>query len=168
MRGPPHSSVSPASCPPGGSPAFLMPDETFTSPAQVAILLTTIATLVYQFVREGRRHKWEEEAKVRHAEATAKAEAERLDIAQRVKDAETNLNAKLDENTEISRKAFTEANHVNEKLAAQNAAFDKLLAVALSTTERRAAPAGDKALKKTIDHTAEQVSDIHQRVVEDA
>lgn len=149
-----------------------MLDSTFTSSGQLAILvtalvtmLTTFATLGYQFVREGRRHRWEEEA------------------ARNAASAETTLHAKLQENTDISRQAFTEANHVNEKLAIQAANFDKLLAVALAASEKRSTFAAEvrsasddlrsesaakdlKAVKDTVDGTAGQVNDIHVAVVE--
>ncbi len=163
---------------------------TFDSPGQVAILatafvtlVTTLATLVYQFVREGRRHTWEVEAAKRHVEASKKSEVERKDIADRVEKAETVLNRKIDENTEISRKAFTESNHMNEKLATQAAAFDKLLDMALAATDRRDAIADDrnaasdlrsvaaaasiKEVKTTLDDTAGQVDDIHHAVIKD-
>lgn len=175
-----------------------MVDDQFTSPGQLAILVTafvtlvtTLATLVYQFVREGRRHRWEEEAKVRYAQATAKSESEREAISKRVEQAEVALNKKIDENTEISRRAFTEANHVNEKLVAQGLAFDKLLAAALVTSTNadlrnassaRRNDASDlrsvaselrnsdalKDVKTTVDETAGKVSDIHHAVVDDA
>ncbi len=166
-----------------------MTTDAFDSPGQVAILatafvtlVTTLATLLYQFVREGRRHDWEIEAARRHVETAKKSEEERASLAVRVDGAETKLNAKIDENTAISKAAFVESNHMNEKLVAQAAAFDKLLAVVLSATDRRDAIADDrnaasdkrsvaaetaiKAVKSTVDTTAGQVSDIHHTVVE--
>ena len=163
----------------------MIDDPNFTSAGQIAILatalvtlLTTMATLVYQFVREGRRHRWEVEADRRNAETAERAERD----AQRVEKAGVALNAKIDENTAISRQAFTETNHVNEKLALQAAAFDKLLTVALTATDRRDAIADDRnaasdlrsvaaesainAVKKTVDGTADQVDDIHHAVIE--
>lgn len=154
-----------------------------TDSGQVAILTTalvtlatTITTLMYQFVREGRRHQWEIEAARRHAEATARAETERQQIADRVKVAEVNLNAKLDENTAISRQAFTEANHMNAKLADQGAAFDRLLAAALASSDAAKivaavdasqAAGAVSAVQATVDATAHQVDDIHRSVIHD-
>ncbi len=152
-----------------------MPAETFSSDGQVAILatalvtlITTIATLFYQFVREGRRHKWEVEAAKRHVAASKRSEDERKDIADRVEKAEITLNAKIDENTAISQRAFTEANHMNEKLADQNIAFDRLLSLALAASppERSSSEALDH-VQATVDDTAEKVTDIHQRVIDD-
>ncbi len=167
----------------------IVPVDTFTGAGEVAILatafvtlITTLATLLYQFVSAGRRHSWEIEAARRHVEVAKRAEEERDAIATRVDEAEIKLNAKIDENTAISRRAFTESNHVNDKLASQAAAFDKLLAVALSATDRRDAIADDRnaasdkrsesaeaainAVKTTVDGTAGQVDDIHHAVIE--
>ncbi len=167
------------------------PDATFDSPGQVAILatafvtlVTTLATLIYQFVREGRRHEWEVEATRSTAELAATSEKERQAITRRVDDAEIVLNAKIDENTALSRQAFNESNHVNEKLALQAAAFDRLLTVALAATDRRDTIADDRnaasdkrsesaeaainAVKQTVDGTAGQVEDIHHVVIDKA
>lgn len=84
----------------------------------VTTLGTTITTLVMQVIswmREGRRHKWEVEQliwdrkeRVRVAEALRK----HTDVKAE------QLVSKIDENTEISSKAFEVANNVNEKLVA--------------------------------------------------
>ncbi len=147
--------------------------------ASVAGLITTLATLFYNYQREGRRQRWEQErreweveAAERHARSTAKAEAERQEIAEKVEKAEVVLNAKIDENTEISRQAFTEANHINEKIKAQGEAFDTMLREALVIRETTAVALAEAAsvvasdkLQSAVDDTQEKVTDIHQRVV---
>lgn len=159
---------------------------TFTNPGQVAILVTaftslivTLATLFYNYKREGRRQGWEVErreweagAAKRHADVSAAAKAEREEIAKRVEEAELALNAKIDENTEISRLAFTEANHINEKIKAQGVAFDTMLREALAIREETAVGMAEAAavvtadkLQDAVDDTREKVSDIHERVV---
>ncbi|MBA3583027.1 MAG: hypothetical protein H0W36_00605, partial [Gemmatimonadetes bacterium] len=148
-----------------------MPVDTFTGAGEVAILatafvtlITTLATLLYQFVSAGRRHSWEIEAARRHVEVSLQAETERPQLALKVDEAEVKLNAKIDENTEISKAAFVEANHMNEKLKIQNAAFDKLLEVAIGRAEVRNDAAEQRneisassieAVKSTVDDTAE-------------
>ncbi len=186
----------------------IVPTDTFTGAGEIAILatafvtlITTLATLVYQFVREGRRHNWEVESlrraeqerisiatrvearalevaskvEVKAAEVASRVEVTAAALASRVELAETKLNLKIEENTAISQRAFTEANHMNTKLAAQGEAFDKLLATALATSGKAdlRMDAADKrsslavaAVQTTVDSTAGQVSDIHHRVVE--
>ncbi len=138
--------------------------------ATLATFLTTVATLLYQFVREGRRHRWEVEAAERRLWDAAKAEKKAAEIAAKVEESEASLNAKLAENTEISRAAFEEANHLNEKIKAQGLAFDRLLETSLVASA--AAEAQGAVSLSEIQATAEdvqhKVTDIHQKVVEDA
>lgn len=129
----------------------------------VAGLITSLATMVYQFVREGRRHAWEVEAAERHAKAQAAAKAERDEISARVVEAERALNAKIDENTDISRQAFTEANHLNTKIAAQGDAFDKMLQAMFRADidkEARVAAAAALAAEKVAAVTAATAADV--------
>lgn len=74
--------------------------------AQIVILITTLASLGFQIYRENRQRKWSLEDR-EHAEQSRKVIRKKLD-EQRIA---------IDENTEISRAAFDQANHVNEKIA---------------------------------------------------
>ncbi|MBA2720996.1 MAG: hypothetical protein H0U52_17405 [Chloroflexi bacterium] len=157
------------------------PGQTAILVTAIAGLVTTLATLVYNFVREGRRHRWEVEADERHRKTAMVAEADRAEIATRVEEAERALNAKLDENTEISKQAFTEANHINEKIRLQGEAFDRMLQTALNArggaltekgvAELKIAITADDAkrdkLQDTADDTQQKVTDIHQKLVDD-
>lgn len=156
--------------------------ETFTSSGQVAILVTavtslivTLATLFYNYQREGRRQRWEQErreweagAAERHAKATAEAKQERDEIAKKVEEAEVTLNAKIDENTEISKQAFDIGNNYNTKIAAQGEAFDKMLSALFHADverEARLAAAAVAAAAKLADTTASNAATIAEKVV---
>lgn len=152
-----------------------MREATEFGPGQTAILVTaitslivTLATLFYNYKREGRRQtweverrKWEAEAAERHAKATAEAKAEREEIAKRVEEAEVSLNAKIDENTEMSRQAFDVGNNFNGKIAAQGEAFDKMLSALFHADVDREArlaaatiAAAEKVAKTTVNTAA--------------
>lgn len=142
----------------------------FNDSAQLAILVTAVAglvttmiTLYYNFKREDRRHKWEIEAAERHRAVAQAASSEREVIAKRVEDAEVVLNAKLDANTEISQKAFDEANHLNEKIATQGQAFDRMLQTALASRRETDTKATANAL---LEEVAATTTDTHEKVVE--
>jgi hypothetical protein len=74
--------------------------------AQVVILITTLSSLVFQIYRENRQRRWTVEDRTQ-AEASRKLIRTRLD----------QHTTQLAENTKISRDAFDQANHVNEKIA---------------------------------------------------
>lgn len=79
-------------------------------PSLVIIVTTlgaSVSTLfvgIMQYLREGRSHRWQVEQSERNS-------AERQQVA-------ADLTDKIDENTELSKAAFTEANNVNMKIAA--------------------------------------------------
>lgn len=162
-----------------------MVEEAFTGPGQVAILaatlaglITTLAGFIYNYKREGRRQAWEVErreweagAAERHREVSEQAKEERAGIAKRVEEAEIALNAKIDENTVESRKAFTEANHMNAKLKAQNDAFDKMLDALFNADverEARLAAAAVLAASKIAEVTATTAAGVAAKVAENS
>lgn len=91
-------------------------------PGTIAIIATTlgttITTLILQIMawkREGRKHEWEIDQLVWDRK-------ERIRVAEELRKHTDNkaeqLVSKIDENTNISAKAFEVANNVNEKLVA--------------------------------------------------
>lgn len=75
---------------------------------QVLTFLTVIAGFAYQYMRDAQRHKWDQEERKSIAEAA-------LATGQQT---ERRLSNQIDENTQVSRTAFKEANDVNLKLHA--------------------------------------------------
>lgn len=84
----------------------------------ITILGATISTLIMQiaqWMREGRKHKWEVDQMMWDRKDRQRVAQDMKDHADRRTAA---LATKIDENTEISVKAFDVANNVNEKLVA--------------------------------------------------
>lgn len=81
-------------------------EMTQTILGQFLLFLTTIAGFAIQLYREKRNRDWD----VRDRELA------RALIAKKVEVAHDAVLQKIEENTEISREAFTEANNVNAKL----------------------------------------------------
>jgi hypothetical protein len=85
----------------------------FQNDGQLILFLTTIAGFAIQLFREWRNRKWDLEDR----------ERARKELAEKVESAQTlaiskqkEMLDKIEENTNISREAFTEANGVNQKL----------------------------------------------------
>jgi hypothetical protein len=86
---------------------------------QVLTFLTVIAGFIFQYLRETRQHKWEQDQRIDIAhKALATQEATAKDLATKTAEAEARLAAQIENNTEVSRSAFREANDVNNKIHA--------------------------------------------------
>lgn len=94
--------------------------------AQWVTLLTVIAGFLYQEIRVTRQRRWDKEDR---AELAANLKHARAELAQKVETAAytatalmvnetTRLSDAIEANTQISTKAFREANSVNMKIAA--------------------------------------------------
>ncbi len=85
--------------------------------AQWVTLLTVIAGFMYQAWRENRQRRWDKEDRAETAERLArKVEHTTEAISSRHAENTRMLADKIDENTDISTKAFHEANSVNLKI----------------------------------------------------
>lgn len=109
-----------------------------TALGQLVLLLTTIAGFAYQYIREGRIRRWQEEDRRRRDEQRVLDAEDRIRVAadlqrqveidaERVLEEHRAARRELAENTMISREAFTQANDVNQKIAAMGERFDQLL-----------------------------------------
>ena len=90
---------------------------------QIGTFLTVIAGFAYQAFRESRQRKWDVEDRrllaINVSDAAKKAESHVLDAACEIHDA-------IKVNTEISTKAFHEANSVNLKIEKLGLEHNKL------------------------------------------
>ena len=77
-----------------------------TAVGQFLLFLTTVLGFGIQLYREKRNREWD----------LADRELARKQLAAKVEIAHESVMKKIEENTEISREAFTEANNVNAKL----------------------------------------------------
>lgn len=85
-----------------------------TATAQWVTLLTVVAGFVYQAYDANRRRKWDlEDRKALAKTVTSAADGVAIKAEQQTKQ----LATAIKENTEISTKAFHEANSVNQKIA---------------------------------------------------
>lgn len=80
------------------------------------------------------------------------------------------IEEKIDANTEISERAFHEANTVNVKLAALTANFNRLLREATASREgaEEVAAEASSTLREVVDETAVKVAEVHDTVVHGA
>jgi len=86
----------------------------------IAGIVTTILTTFVSIYRENRNRKWDLEDR-----RTARDEQRNL-IVENTAEQTKVLSTMIDENTELSKKAFTEANNFNNKLIALANQFDAL------------------------------------------
>jgi hypothetical protein len=123
--------------------------NTATDVGQIVTLLTLVVGIVAQHIREGRTREWLEKDRARQ-EKLQKEERERQDRERRhesedrirvaadlhrqieidnaaLTERHAETRHSLAENTEISRKAFSEANNANEKIAALVNQFNRLM-----------------------------------------
>jgi type II secretory pathway pseudopilin PulG len=106
-----------------------------TTWGQFFLFLTTVAGFWFQYIREGRRQRWEAEERIRQAaevQRQVRLDAERVKETLKqetasIQERHTETQQQLEENTEISRRAFYEANNINRKLVAMGHRFDALL-----------------------------------------
>lgn len=95
--------------------------------------LTGLAISILNYLRESRAHRWAveqserdkkerlataEELKRQHEQAAMAITLNTQHAAAVLSDKIDQTQAKIDENTQLSMKAFTEANNINEKIAA--------------------------------------------------
>jgi hypothetical protein len=105
-----------------------MDTATQTTLGQVALALITLAGFGLQMWKESRNRKWDLEDRER---ARKELEMKVTEAQQTAVVANEAVIQKIDENTEISRNAFKEANNTNQKLLELAHAIDQ-------TYERRA------------------------------
>lgn len=93
------------------------PETLTTVLGQALILITTISGFAYTLYRESRQRRWDLEDRARARKDLAATlvghEKAQIERAAAVKDV---ILDKIDENTQISREAFKEANDVNRKI----------------------------------------------------
>lgn len=89
---------------------------------QIVILITTLAGFWRQLYRENRNRKWDVEDRNLTRIELQTAAQDRKKIAEAV-------TSQIKENTEISTKAFEEANHVNQKLVDVHQRIEDLIRV---------------------------------------
>lgn len=105
------------------------PIDTATATILITTLcgtLVTVITTILNFIREGRAHNWQVEQADRDrkdreriaSEVKVHAAYAANMVAADTKAGMTQLSNKMDENTEISVRAFDEANGVNKKILA--------------------------------------------------
>lgn len=134
-----------------------------TAFGQLILLLTTLAGLWFTNYRESRNRKWDLEDRKR-AREELEAKVEQVKVAT-ISRQEVVL-AKIAENTEISRTAFTEANNVNAKFMALanaiNASYDRK-----AQNIRERAEDFKHILENThatLEHTQATVESTHEKV----
>jgi H2-forming N5,N10-methylenetetrahydromethanopterin dehydrogenase-like enzyme len=120
---------------------------------QIAIALITLATLIYQYVKEGRRRAWEKEDRAEKEALAIALLHEKEDLALRLNIATATLDKKLDENTQMNKEALAVANNFTERLAESNKRWDAL---------------GEAARIEGVAETQTRVREIHEEVVHDA
>lgn len=116
---------------------------------QLIILITTLAGFLYNWWRDGRQRRWDlEDRRLAREQALANAQkihdsmqtaATKAAQAVNVTEHRSNvLEQKIDENTEMTRKAISEANNFNRKLADITARFLSGDGVEVTETTTRA------------------------------
>jgi hypothetical protein len=86
---------------------------------QVLTFLTVIAGFIFQYLRETRQHVWDQEQRIAIAKnVLATQEAAATVLALKAAETEARLAAQIENNTEVSKLAFKEANDVNNKIHA--------------------------------------------------
>lgn len=131
--------------------------------AQWVTLITVLAGFLFQLYRENRQRKWDVEDRARIAAIVTN---EAKDVAKKVVDSaaeasaeRTRLRAAVDENTDISTKAFHEANTVNQKLEALGLAHNELQRREQDSAEH------SELIVETVVDTQERVKAIEAEVV---
>jgi len=112
---------------------------------QCVIFLTTIVGLIASWFRETRNRKWDlEDRQVLAAKVQTQVDLTRDALHDKTEEVRVQhakateaLGRKIDENTEISRSAFHEANDVNTKLLDVRTEIARLTAMFLSDTRQR-------------------------------
>jgi hypothetical protein len=88
--------------------------------AQWVTFLTVLAGFIFQFLREGRRHKWDERERATKAKADADRAAAIAKQATQTAVIAASERAEIKDaiaaNTEVSTQAFKEANSINLKI----------------------------------------------------
>ena len=105
---------------------------------QIVLAVIGLLTLIYQYVKEGRRRAWEKEDRA-EKEAIALAvlkekeilaglvRESQLALDQKLDKSTANLTRKVEENTQINKEALVMANNFAQRLADQNDRWDNLL-----------------------------------------
>jgi len=112
---------------------------------QCVIFLTTIVGLIASWFRENRNRRWDlEDRQVLAAKVQTQVDLTRDALHNKTEEVRVQhaaqaheLGRKIDENTEISRNAFTEANDVNRKLLSVEQEIARLAAMFLSDSHHR-------------------------------
>lgn len=100
---------------------------------QIVLLVTTIVTLVYQLYRDKRDRRWRKE--------DAEEKKEIVQFQSEMRRNHTRLQSDLNKNTQISEKAFKEANDVNVKILAVNTELLATRSIVKQIAERPIVPA---------------------------
>jgi hypothetical protein len=94
---------------------------------QLVILVTTIAGFLYNIYRENRNRRWDIEDRERvRRDISEKVDQSKRELASATLATHHTLIEKIDENTEVSKQAFHEANDVNQKIANLAKAIDSV------------------------------------------